>query len=137
MRAPAASAMAVACGTPMPSTPRLVHAWPGPTPTRMPTAPVRMRCSAVEYEAQPPTMTGSSNSRMNFLRFSGWRDSSFDTCSAETTVPWITSRSSSASSTAFEYCSTRCGVSDADATTPASLISRMRLPISSSFIGSA
>ena len=44
MRAPAASAMAVACGTPMPSTPRLVHAWPGPTPTSTPTAPVRMRC---------------------------------------------------------------------------------------------
>ena len=58
MRAPAASAIAVACGTPMPSTPRLVHAWPGPTPTRMPTAPVRMRCSAVEYDAQPPTITG-------------------------------------------------------------------------------
>ena len=71
MRAPAASAIAVACGTPMPSTPRLVHAWPGPTPTRTPTAPVRMRCSAVEYDAQPPTITGMSNSRMNFLRLSG------------------------------------------------------------------
>ena len=71
MRAPAASAMAVACGTPMPSTPRLVHAWPGPTPTSTPTAPVRMRCSAVEYDAQPPTITGMSNSRMNFLRLSG------------------------------------------------------------------
>ncbi len=58
MRAPAASAIAVACGTPMPSTPRLVHAWPGPTPTSTPTAPVRMRCSAVEYDAQPPTMIG-------------------------------------------------------------------------------
>ena len=99
MRAPAASAIAVACGTPMPSTPRLVHAWPGPTPTRTPTAPVRMRCSAVEYDAQPPTITGRSNSRMNFLRLSGWRDSSFDTCSADTTVPWITRTSSSASST--------------------------------------
>ncbi len=42
MRAPAASAIAVACGTPMPSTPRLVHAWPGPTPTSTPTAPVRI-----------------------------------------------------------------------------------------------
>ena len=89
MRAPAASAMAVACGTPMPSTPRLVHAWPGPTPTSTPTAPVRMRCSAVEYDAHPPTITGMSNSRMNFLRLSGWRDASFDTCSADTTVPWI------------------------------------------------
>ena len=58
MRAPAASAIAVACGTPMPSTPRLVHAWPGPTPTSTPTAPVRMRCSAVEYDAHPPTIDG-------------------------------------------------------------------------------
>ena len=71
MRAPAASAIAVACGTPMPSTPRLVHAWPGPTPTSTATAPVRIRCSAVEYDAQPPTITGSSNSRMNFFRLSG------------------------------------------------------------------
>ena len=46
-RAAAASAMAVACGTPMPSTPRVVQAWPGPTPTSTPTAPVRMRCSVV------------------------------------------------------------------------------------------
>ena len=27
----------------------------------------------MEYDAQPPTMTGSSNSRMNFFRLSGWR----------------------------------------------------------------
>ncbi len=31
-RAAATSAIAVACGTPMPSTPRVVHAAPGPTP---------------------------------------------------------------------------------------------------------
>ena len=110
----------------MPSTPRLVHAWPGPTPTRTPTAPVRMRCSAVEYEAHPPTMTGISNSRMNFFRLSGWRAGSFDTCSADTTVPCTTRMSSSASRMCFAYCSTRCGVSDAHAVTPASLISRMR-----------
>ena len=97
MRAPAASAIAVACGTPMPSTPRLVHAWPGPTPTSTPTAPVRMRCNAVEYDAHPPTITGISYSRMNFFKLSGWRESSFDTCSADTTVPCTTSRSSSAS----------------------------------------
>ena len=59
-------------------------------------APVRMRCSAVEYEAQPPTITGSSSSRMNFLRLSG--SAVFETCSADTTVPWITRMSSSASS---------------------------------------
>ena len=27
----------------------------------------------MEYDAQPPTMTGMSNSRMNVLRLSGWR----------------------------------------------------------------
>ena len=101
----------------------------------MPTAPVRMRCSAVEYEAQPPTMTGRSNSRMNFLRFSG--SVVLETCSADTTVPWITSTSSSASTTSLAYRSTRCGVSDAHAVTPPSLISRIRRPISSSLIGSA
>ena len=73
---------------------------------------------------------------MNFFRLSGWRAGSFDTCSAETTVPCTTRMSSSASSTIGAYCSTRCGVSDAQARTPASLISRMRVPMSSSFIGS-
>ena len=69
----------------------------------------------MEYEAQPPTITGISNSRMNFFRLSGWRDGSFDTCSAETTVPCTTRMSSSASRMCFAYCSTRCGVSDAHA----------------------
>src|SRR5437588_678325 len=59
----------------------------------------RMRCSAVEYDAQPPTMIGRSNSRMNFFRFSG--SVVLETCSAETTVPWITSTSSSASRTSL------------------------------------
>ena len=116
-RAAAASAIAVACGTPMPSTPRVVHALPGPTPTSTPTAPVRIRCSAVEYEAQPPTITGMSNDGMNSFRFSGscW----LETCSPETTVPWITRTSSPASSTSFAYRSTRCGVSEAQLVTPA------------------
>ena len=47
-RAAATSAIAVACGTPMPSTPRVVQAAPGPTPTSTPAAPVRIRCSPVE-----------------------------------------------------------------------------------------
>ena len=46
----------------MPSTPRVVQALPGPTPTRTPTAPVRMRWRPAWYEAHPPTMTGRSNS---------------------------------------------------------------------------
>ncbi len=120
----------------MPSTPRVVHAWPGPTPTRMPAAPVRMRCKAVEYDAQPPTMTGRSSDRMNFLRLSGWRSGSFDTCSADTTVPWITSTSRPASIASGDSDSTRCGVSDAHDTTPAALISSIRLPINSGFRGS-
>ena len=63
MRAAAASAMAVACGTPMPSTPRVVQAWPGPTPTSTPIAPVRMRCRVVAYEATLPTITGTGTRR--------------------------------------------------------------------------
>ena len=46
-RAAATSAIAVACGTPMPSTPRVVHAAPGPTPTSTAAAPVRIRCRPV------------------------------------------------------------------------------------------
>jgi hypothetical protein len=46
VRAAEASAIAVACGTPTPSTPRVVQAAPGPTPTRTPAAPVRIRWSA-------------------------------------------------------------------------------------------
>ncbi len=46
-RAAATSAIAVACGTPMPSTPRVVQAAPGPTPTSTPAAPVRIRCRPV------------------------------------------------------------------------------------------
>ena len=38
---------AIACGTPIPRTPRVVQAAPGPTPTSTPAAPVRMRCRAV------------------------------------------------------------------------------------------
>ena len=91
----------------------------------------------MEYDAQPPTITGRSNSRMNFFRLSGWRSGSFDTCSADTTVPCTTSTSRSASSTSFENCSTRCGVSDAHASTPPALISRMRSGISSGLIGSS
>src|SRR5207344_2419132 len=118
MRAAAASAIAVACGTPTPSTPRVVHALPGPTPTSTPTAPVRIRCSAVVYEAQPPTTTGRSNVAMNSFRLSGWLW--VDTCSAETTVPWITRTSRPAPTTALAYRSTRWGVSDAHETTPPS-----------------
>ena len=52
-------------------------------------------------------MTGMSNSRMKRLRLSG--SVVFDTCSAETTVPWITSRSSSAARIAGASDSVRCG----------------------------
>ena len=38
-RAAAASAVAVTCGTPRPSTSRLVHAAPGPTPISSASAP--------------------------------------------------------------------------------------------------
>ncbi len=129
MRAPAASAMAVACGTPTPITWRVVHAAPGPTPTSTPTAPVRMRCRAVEYDAHPPTITGTGRSAMNCLRLRGSTDD--DTCSADTTVPWITRMSRPASRAGPMNCSTRCGVSDPAVSTPDALISRMRSTIRS------
>ncbi len=95
MRAPAASAMAVAWGTPTPITCRVVHAAPGPTPASTPTAPVRMRWRAVWYEAQPPTITGTGSSEMKRFRLSG--STTDETCSADTTVPWMTSTSRPAS----------------------------------------
>ena len=72
---------------------------------------------------------------MNSFRFSG--STTVDTCSADTTVPWMTSTSSPASSASCQYSRTRCGVSDAAASTPASLISLIRLLISSGLTGSA
>ena len=52
--------------------------------------------------------------RMTFMRLSGSRF--FETCSAETTVPWMTSRSSSpASDGVGSSWSVRCGVTDAAA----------------------
>ena len=68
---------------------------------------------------------------MNSLRFRG--SVLVETCSAETTVPWITRMSSSASRTSGANSTTFWGVSEAHATTPLSLISRMRRPISSGF----
>ena len=61
-------------------------------------------------------MTGMSSSRTKRLRLSG--STVFDTCSAETTVPWMTSRSSSASTMSLAKASVRWGVIDAHDTTP-------------------
>jgi hypothetical protein len=41
-RAAATSIVADTCGTPIPSTSRVVQAAPGPTPTRIPSAPCSM-----------------------------------------------------------------------------------------------
>ena len=59
-----------------------------------------------------------------------------DTCSAETTVPWITRTSRPAASTIGAYFATRCGVSDAHEVTPPARISSIRRPMRSSLIGS-
>ena len=80
-------------------------------------------------------MTGMSKLGMNSFRLSG--SARLETCSPETTVPWITRTSSPASSTSEAYCSTRAGVSEAHETTPPPLISSIRLPISSGLTGSA
>ena len=72
---------------------------------------------------------------MNSFRLSG--SERVETCSAETTVPWITRMSSSASRTIGASSTTFCGVSAAHETAPLSLISRIRAPTSSGFTGSA
>ena len=79
-------------------------------------------------------MTGISNWRITFRRLSGSRFR--ETCSADTTVPWMTSTSSSPATMAGNSWSVRCGVTDAAATTPASRICRMRSVTSSGMMGS-
>ena len=80
-------------------------------------------------------MTGMSNSRMKRFRLSG--STVLDTCSAETTVPWMTRRSSSAARMAGARATVRWGVTEAAVVMPASFIWRMRSVTSSSLIGSA
>ncbi len=72
---------------------------------------------------------------MNRLRLSG--SAVFDTCSAETTVPWITSRSSSAARTASANASVRCGVTEAAVVMPAAFISLIRWVTRFAWTGSA
>ncbi len=79
-------------------------------------------------------MTGISNWRITRSRLSGSRF--FDTCSADTTVPWMTSTSSSPATMAGSSCSVRCGVTEAAATTPASRTWRIRSVTSPGTIGS-
>ena len=72
---------------------------------------------------------------MKRFRFSG--STVLDTCSAETTVPWMTSRSSSAARMAGASSVVRWGVTEAAVVIPASFIWRMRSVTSSGLIGSA
>ena len=60
----------------------------------------------------------------------------FETCSAETTVPWMTSRSNSAARIDGASDSVRCGVTEAAVVMPASFIWRIRAVTSSGTIGS-
>jgi hypothetical protein len=61
----------------------------------------------VEKEAHPPTMTGRSTPAMKSFRSSG--SVRVDTCSADTTVPWITRMSRPAATANGAYSATRCG----------------------------
>src|SRR5438552_14320079 len=84
-RAAATSAVAVTCGTPTPSTPRVVQAAPGPAPTRMPAMPVSINSSAVSYCTQLPTTTGMSHARTSSSKESWWYER--DEWRAVRTVP--------------------------------------------------
>ena len=80
----------------------------------------------MEYEEHPPTTTGTGEEAMNSFRFNG--SVRVDTCSAETTVPCMTSRSRPASTASGAYWRVFCGVRLAAVITPPeSLISWMAL----------
>src|SRR2546428_3791820 len=57
-RAAAQSTVAVTCGTPRPSTPRLVQAAPGPTPINTPATPQVINSNVTLYVTALPMMTG-------------------------------------------------------------------------------
>ena len=71
---------------------------------------------------------------MNFFRFNG--STVLETCSADTTVPWITRMSRPASRMVLAIQSVRAGVTDAEVVMPAAFISVMRWATSSILIGS-
>ena len=72
---------------------------------------------------------------MNSLRLSA--SPPVVTCSAETIVPWMTSRSTPALRIAGASCTVCCGETRTAVVTPASRISRIRSAISSGLTGSA
>ena len=74
---------------------------------------------------------------MNVLRFSGGCAADPDTCSADTIVPWMTSRSTPAERIAGASVSVCCGDTRTAVIAPVSRISLIRWPISSSRTGSA
>ena len=63
--------MAVTCGTPMPSTSRVVQAAPGPTPTKIAAMPWPISWYAASYEVVLPTATGMPIERVNSASSSG------------------------------------------------------------------
>ena len=70
---------------------------------------------------------------MNSLRFSA--SPAVVTCSAETIVPWMTSRSTPAASAAGAYCSVCCGETRTAVVVPASRSSLIRVVIRSGSTG--
>ncbi len=79
-------------------------------------------------------MTGISKSRMNFFKLRG--SAVLETCSAETTVPWMTKMSRPESMMVLDIQAVRAGVTEADVVIPASFICLMRSATSSSLMGS-
>src|SRR5207248_10016594 len=133
-RAAAASAVAVTCGTPRPSTSRLVHAAPGPTPISSASAPTSIRPRHASYVTTLPITSGIASDFLSLRKSTGVY--SVATCRAVVTVDWTTKMSAPASCAIWPKRSARCGIDDTTAGPPPFLISRMRWWISSSLIGS-
>ncbi|CNW13729.1 Uncharacterised protein [Mycobacterium tuberculosis] len=100
-----------------------------------PAAPVRIRCSAVRWSSTPPATTGMSSSEMKVFRLSG--SPSLATRSAETMVPWMTSKSiPAATSTGVSHLAF-CGLTRTAVVTPASRMRATAAPNRSGFSGAA
>jgi hypothetical protein len=114
----------VTWGTPIPSTSRVVHAAPGPTPTNTAAAPWRISSIAAWYEVVLPTATGIRIWAAKSLNASGSYPAA--RCRADETCDWTRKMSAPASAATGPKRRAAAGVAATNAGEPASWISPIR-----------
>ncbi len=132
-RAAATSLIAVTCGTPMPSTSRVVQAAPGPTPTKTAAAPCSISAKAASALVVFPTATGIGMYRVKSASDSG----SYSVARWRALETWLWTRNRSAPCSAQNGPNRRAapGVAATAAFEPAAWIASSRAAIRSSRIG--